>query len=117
MAHWLRLWVFPKACQTRKGAEKRERENAMFDNIHHPEFRWQTRLIVETRRQRKTGKTIFRVWRVSGPGDDGLSYIEYDDPVVLAQSLFWFLQHGVCQVEWKGQPAWKPAADVVALGR
>jgi hypothetical protein len=85
------------------------------DNIHHPEFRWQPRAIVETRRQRKTGKTIFRVcMMVRGPGDDDRSYIEYDDPVLLAQSLFEFLKLG-CHVEWKGQ--WKPAADVVAFGR
>ena len=75
------------------------------ENIEYPDFRWQLRSVVETRRQRKTGKTIFRVWTYF---EHGPCYIEYDDPVILAQSLFNSLKHG-CLVEWKGQPEIKPA--------
>ena len=34
----------------------------MTSRIHYPEIKWRHRIIVETRRQRRTGKTIFRAW-------------------------------------------------------
>ncbi|WP_439373162.1 hypothetical protein [Bradyrhizobium sp. DASA03120] len=83
----------------------------MTARVHYPEIKWRTRILVETRRQRRTGKIIFRAWTISPYGK---SYIEYDDPLWLAQSMFGMMQHG-CVVEWKGEPRRGVAAEVTEI--
>jgi len=67
--------------------------------IYYPEIRWKNQIIVSTRRQRRTGKTIFRTKRISDCGD---VYLEFGDPVRLAEHLVSMMQLG-CQVEWEGR--------------
>jgi len=83
----------------------------MTEPIHYPEIKWRQRIIVETRRQRRTGKTIFRAWTIR---PHGKSYIEYDDPLWLAKSMFEMMQYG-CVVEWKGEPQHRVAAEVTDI--
>ncbi len=75
------------------------------------QIRWQNRVIVETRRQRRTGKTIFRTRRVTDCGD---VFLHFDHPVRLAQHLVSMMQYGCC-VEWQGETQQGPAADVVDI--
>jgi hypothetical protein len=84
----------------------------MTARVHYPEIKWRTRIIVETRRQRRTGKTIFRAWTIWPYGER--TYIEYDDPLWLAQSMFQMMQLG-CVVEWKGEPQHGVTAEVTEI--
>ena len=69
----------------------------MTDNVLYPEIKWQNRMIIESRRQRRTGKTIIRAWRIT---DRGESYIDYHDPVRLSEFLLTAMKSGY-RVEWK----------------
>ncbi|MGY3132001.1 hypothetical protein ACVWZM_002683 [Bradyrhizobium sp. USDA 4501] len=89
----------------------RSKDTMTTSRIHYPEIKWQHRVIVETRRQRRTGKTIFRAWTIWPYGE---TYIEYDDPLVLAECMFGMMKAG-CVVEWKGAPRHGVAAEVTNI--
>jgi hypothetical protein len=77
----------------------------MTDNVAYPEIRWQVRFTIETRRQRRTGTTIFRVW---WHRENGRQYVEFDDPVALAKRLVYFL------AAWRH---WRVDRRALTLGR
>jgi hypothetical protein len=83
------------------------------DNVIWLGIKWHDRFVVHTRRQRRTGKTIFVVTRIVLGGKECCN--EHDDPVELAKTLLYYLQHGA-SVEWKGEtPFGIRPAEVIPL--
>lgn len=84
----------------------------MADNVLYPSIRWRERLTVETRRQRRTRKTIFRTQRNHPLGKIYSPWT--DDPIRFAKFIASLLKHGVV-IEWPDDPSQWPAAEVVPL--
>jgi hypothetical protein len=85
----------------------------MTAQIHHPSIPWKKRIIVDTYRQRRTGKTVFRAWRHGGPGNSGI-HIPFHDPVPLARHLLSMLAHGY-EIAWADEPALGAVAQIVDI--
>jgi hypothetical protein len=69
--------------------------------IHRPNFGWASRAIVTSRRQRSTGKTVFRITRTTPSGN---LHVDFANPVDLAKRLF-EMQHCGYRIEWPGNEA------------